>query len=163
MHVDTEFTLRYDCLLLLLFLQGDVGTHFTVALLWRWDTFRIRFVPQSQATNCTKRGKKVGLCLIMPHHCAPAFYSPPRLRSDIMLIQPSRHTVEIVFNENKKMANIRLFTISYQSQHKANPTTKVVAQLDYHSIFRQKSDIAKQCTNPTRKQIVEGVSNLNES
>ena len=31
-NVDTEVTLGYDCLLLL-FLQGDVGTHFTVALL----------------------------------------------------------------------------------------------------------------------------------
>ena len=79
-----------------------------------------------------------------------------------MLIQPSGHTVELVFNENKKMANIRLFTISYQSQHKANPT-QVVAQLDCHLIFRQNSDIAKQCTIPTRKQIVKGVSNSKES
>ena len=118
MHVDTEVTLSYDCLLLL-FLQGDVGTHFAFALFLK---AKRQIVRREAKKSVSLSDNAAPLC--------PRLLFSPRLRSDIMLIQPSGQNEELVFNENKQNGK-------YPSQYKANPT-QVVAQLNYHSISRER-------------------------
>ena len=123
----------------------DVGTHFAFALFLK---AKRQIVRREAKKSVSLSDNAAPLC--------PRLLFSPRLRSDIMLIQPSGQNEELVFNENKQNGK-------YPSQHKANPT-QVVAQLNYHSISREKSNIAKQCIIPTpRKQTVEGVSNSKES